>query len=96
MYIAMNTFSVIKEHANDFESVWKTRNSYLNDVNGFLEFHLLRSEDDVFVSFSKWQSKNAFDAWTKSDEFKKAHSEGPSVRHMLDGHPKISTYKVVI
>ena len=34
MYIAMNRFKVIKDAAEDFETLWKNRESHLNEVQG--------------------------------------------------------------
>ena len=42
MYVAMNRFKVIKGMEEEFENVWKNRNSTLNEMNGFEQFHLLR------------------------------------------------------
>ena len=36
MFIAMNRFQVIKGKEQAFETVWKTRESYLGDLPGFL------------------------------------------------------------
>ncbi len=42
MFIAMNRFRVLKNATLDFEQVWLTRESYLDQVPGFVEFHMLR------------------------------------------------------
>jgi len=39
MFIAMNRFRIAPGREADFEGIWKTRNSYLNEVPGFIEFH---------------------------------------------------------
>src|SRR5690349_4989064 len=41
MYIAMNRFRVAKGSEAAFEQVWMSRDSYLDKVRGFIEFHLL-------------------------------------------------------
>ena len=43
MFIAMNRFRVKKGSEDAFEKVWLGRESYLDRVPGFLEFHLLRA-----------------------------------------------------
>jgi hypothetical protein len=69
MFIAMNRFRVKKGSEDAFEKVWLGRDSYLDGVLGFLEFHLLKgpgAEDHtLYSSHTVWQSKRAFEAWTK-------------------------------
>ena len=42
MFIAMNRFKVKSGCEAEFEEVWKTRDSFLGEVPGFLGFHLLK------------------------------------------------------
>ena len=42
MFIAMNRFKVRKGSEHDFEQVWLTRQSHLEEVPGFVIFHLLK------------------------------------------------------
>jgi heme-degrading monooxygenase HmoA len=76
MFIAMNRFQVKKGSEEAFEKVWANRDSYLDRVPGFVEFHLLKgpeAEDHtLYASHTIWQSKSAFEAWTKSEEFRAA------------------------
>jgi heme-degrading monooxygenase HmoA len=77
MYIAMNRFRVKKDAGADFEAVWLNREVHLDQVPGFVEFHLLRGperEDHVlYSSHTVWQSEADFVAWTHSDAFRAAH-----------------------
>jgi len=47
-------------------------------VPGFVEFHLLRgpeAEDyTLYASHTVWESRAVFEAWTKSEAFRAAHS----------------------
>jgi len=45
MYIAMNRFKVMKGAESAFEHVWLSRDTHLDRVPGFLEFHLLRGPE---------------------------------------------------
>ena len=45
MFIAMNRFKVVKGSEPDFESVWLNRESHLQDLPGFVEFHMLKGPD---------------------------------------------------
>ena len=42
MYIAMNRFKISNGNEEDFEKIWKSRDSYLDEVDGFLGFNLVR------------------------------------------------------
>ena len=68
MFIAMNRFRVKRGAEEAFEKVWLSRDSYLDRVPGFVEFHLLKgpeAEDHtLYSSHTVWQSKAAFEAWT--------------------------------
>ena len=79
MFIAMNRFKVRKGSEHDFEQVWLTRDSHLNDVPGFIAFHLLKGpeHDDhvLYASHTLWRSEAAFLDWTRSDAFRKAMAE---------------------
>jgi heme-degrading monooxygenase HmoA len=74
MFIAMNRFRVKRGAEGAFEKVWLNRDSYLDCVPGFVEFHLLKgpeAEDHtLYSSRTVWQRKAAFEAWTKSEEFR--------------------------
>ena len=41
MFIAMNRFQVVKGSEEAFERMWQSRDSYLDEMAGFVEFHLL-------------------------------------------------------
>src|SRR4051794_25497789 len=45
MFIAMNRFRVAKGSEAAFEQVWISRDSHLEKVPGFLEFHLLKGPE---------------------------------------------------
>ena len=61
MFIAMNRFRVSKGAEADFEHVWLSRDSHLDKVPGFIEFHLLKgpeAEDHtLYASHTVWESQ---------------------------------------
>ncbi len=79
MYIAMNRFKVALGSEADFEHIWKSRESHLNSVPGFIEFHLLkgpqRADHVLYASHSVWENQASFEAWTKSEAFRAAHAQ---------------------
>jgi heme-degrading monooxygenase HmoA len=100
VYIAMNRFRVTAGREADFEQVWASRETYLDDVPGFQEFHLLRGStaEDItsYLSHSVWASREAFEAWTKSEAFRKSHGGGRASQGVIVGHPVFEGYEVVI
>lgn len=102
MFLAMNRFEVNAGREEDFIAVWRNRNTYLDTVPGFVSFNLLRgkTEDGItlFGSHSVWENKAAFEAWTHSDAFRKAHAGagGPKSEGIYAGHPKLELFEAVI
>ena len=100
-FIAMNRFKVPKDSGADFEQVWLKRDSHLNDMQGFVEFHLLRGpeqEDHIlYSSHTVWRSKADFEAWTRSDAFRQAHARAGdnSSKKLFLGHPQFEGFEAV-
>ena len=66
MFIAMNRFRVAKGSEAAFEHVWMSRDSHLEKVPGFVEFHLLKgpeAEDrTLYASHTVWENRAVFEA----------------------------------
>ena len=101
MFIAMNRFMVAKGAERDFEGMWTSRDSHLQSVPGFVEFHLLRGperEDHVlYSSHTIWRSREAFEAWTRSEAFRAAHKDAGQERprSLYLGHPEFEGFEVI-
>ncbi len=99
MFIAMNRFRIAPGREADFERVWRERESHLDEVPGFKEFHLLRGPSDdkstLFVSHSVWKSREAFAAWTESEAFRRAHGSSRAPEGIL-GPPQFEGFDVVM
>ena len=100
MFIAMNRFKIAPGREGDFISVWKNRETYLDAVPGFREFHLLEGpttdEYTLFASHSTWESREAFEAWTKSEAFRQAHANAGGNKDMYLGPPQFEGFEVVV
>ncbi len=100
MFIAMNRFRIVHGHETEFEQVWRERDSHLEGVEGFMEFRLLRGPraDDhtLYASHSFWRDRAAFEAWTRSEAFRKAHSGAGDRRHLYLGHPEFEGFETVL
>ena len=100
MYIAMNRFQITPGHEQDFEELWRKRDSRLADVPGFREFQLLRGPTDdtctLYASHTVWESEDAFRAWTESESFAKAHAQARAPKGTYLGHPNFEGFQVIL
>lgn len=100
MFIAMNRFRIAAGREEVFEQLWRQRDSQLADVLGFREFHLLRGPTDeqgtLFASHTVWDSREAFQAWTESENFRKAHAQARAPEGTYLGHPVFEGFEVVL
>lgn len=96
MFIAMNHFQVAPGRGTEFEQNWASRESFLEGVDGFVRFALLRGDEEgEYVSHSTRQSREHFLAWAQSEAFKKAHG-GPMPEGLIVGHPRARFYEAPI
>ena len=100
MYIAMNHFRVAADRGDDFVRRWRERKSYLDEVAGFLAFHLVRGKDEEdgtrrYASHTTWRSRQAFLDWTHSEAFRKAHGGTRNEPGVLLGHPEFRGWEAV-
>ena len=100
MFIAMNRFKVKPGSEEAFEQVWQTRESYLDRMAGFVEFHLLKgpqAEDHtLYSSHTIWATKGDFESWTKSEKFRRAHARAGNnnTGPLYLEHPKFEGFEV--
>ena len=100
MFIAMNRFSIVPGHEETFERIWRERETHLQGVPGFRKFNLLRgpsAEDHtLYASHSEWDSREDFEAWTRSEAFRKAHAGAGGARDIYMGPPRFEGFEVVL
>lgn len=100
MFIAMNRFRIARGSEELFEKLWRERESYLDGVPGFREFHLLRGPADdeatLYASHSVWESQEAFEAWTASESFQKAHRQARAPQGTYLEHPRFEGFEVIL
>jgi len=98
MFIAMNRFRVTKGSESAFEHVWLSRDSHLDKVPGFVEFHLLKGPevDDhtLYASHTIWANRAAFEAWTQSEAFRATHRDAGDHKPLYLGHPQFEGFDV--
>ena len=101
MYIAMNRFKVASGREGEFEEIWKNRSSSLSEMQGYIEFRLLRGKTfaeegyTLFASHTMWATEDDFMAWTKSENFREAHRNAGSSRDLYIGPPVFEGFNTV-
>ena len=89
MYLAMNRFKIVLGREDDFETVWKSRETHLEGVKGFKKFNLIKGatneEFSLYISHSEWNFEKNFRDWTKLESFRLTHKDAASHRNLCLG-----------
>lgn len=100
MFVAMNRFKIAPGSEAAFEAVWANRESFLQDVPGFVSFNLLkgavREEHVLYASHTVWENRQKFEDWTKSEAFRAAHRNAGDNRAMYLGPPELELFEAVL
>jgi heme-degrading monooxygenase HmoA len=100
MFIAMNRFRVVKGSEAEFEAIWTSRRTRLDEMPGFLAFRLLRGpqKDDhtLYASHSSWASRDDFLNWTRSEQFRDSHRNAGQNRALYLGPPDFEGFDCVL
>ena len=100
MFVAMNRFKIRPGKEAEFERIWRERDTHLDKVPGFKTFSLLRGPgaDDhtLYASHTIWNSREDFEAWTKSEAFRLAHKGAGDHGEVYLGHPNFEGFESVL
>jgi len=99
MYLTMNRFRVKPGKEAVFEEIWTSRDSQLPEVAGFVAFHLLKGpslqDHTLYSSHTAWESRAAFEDWTKSQAFRAAHKGAGAHGDIYLGPPDLEIFETV-
>ncbi len=99
MFIAMNRFKIAPGSEAAFEAVWASRDTFLRGVPGFISFDLLKGPGRegyvLYASHTLWETRQAFEDWTKSEAFRAAHRNAGDNRAMYLGPPELELFDAV-
>lgn len=99
MFVAMNRFRILKGKESAFEAVWRNRESRLDELPGFVEFHLLKGPADetttLYASHTIWESEADFTNWTRSEQFRAAHKGAGAHGALYEGRPQFEGFTAV-
>jgi heme-degrading monooxygenase HmoA len=76
-----NRIYVTPEYAEAFEQRFRERAGLVDQMPGFISNLVLRpvNEDDPYVVFTIWNSRQDFLSWVRSDAFVKGHAQSGSL-----------------
>ena len=100
MFIVMNRFQVNRGQDANFETSWRSREGHLAEFKGFVSFSLLKNwlsgdATNEYISHTTWASREDFEVWRDSDQFRHAHA-GASMAGVLAGPPTATLYEAVL
>lgn len=101
-YMTMNRFKIHSKYENEYPGIWDESYKNIDSVQGLVDFKLLKLDKEldgdivVFASCSVWESKEAFEAWKISENYKEMHKSIPLNKHMYAEHPIMEAFEVVL
>jgi heme-degrading monooxygenase HmoA len=77
MITVANRIYVKKEYSDAFEARFRERAGLVDKMPGFISNQVLRpvNDDDPYVVFTTWESREDFLNWVRSDAFIKGHAQ---------------------
>ena len=99
MFVVMNRLPVNPDYAEQFEERFANRAREVDRMPGFIRNQVLRpgSSAEPYIVLTYWQSRQDFEAWTSSDEFRRGHARsGTLPPETFLGHGKLETFEVIL
>lgn len=100
MIVVANRIPVTEEYEDEFEERMESRLGLVDDTPGFIRNVVLRplrsepSKAATYVIMTFWQDLQSFEAWTRSESFKKAHANRPP-KAMFSGPSTLEIHEVI-
>lgn len=78
--VVVNAITVPPERVEEFEQRFASRAGEVEGQPGFEDFQLLKPTDgrDVFLVYTRWASREAFEGWMASPAFQHGHRQHQS------------------
>lgn len=76
-FVAINTLMVPPQMRETLEQRFAARAGEVDRMDGFQAFELLRPVEgqDRYLVYTRWDNREAFEAWTSSQQFEKGHAQ---------------------
>jgi len=99
MITVANRIFVQPDFAEEFEGRFRDRAKLVDQMPGFLSNQVLRpvNPGDPYVVLTWWKSREDFEAWTRSDEFRQGHARsGTLPKEAFSGPNKLELHEVFL
>jgi len=99
VFVVMNRIPVSPEFQEAFEERFRSRAREVDRMPGFVRNWVLRPVDpeDPYVVVTVWESREAFEAWTRSEAFQRGHARsGTLPREAFRGVSKLERYELIL
>ena len=98
MFVMMNHMKVPPKWQEHFEEIFKDRKRAVDRRPGFIRAEILKPvEGDTYIVMTHWDSKQDFQAWVGSEEYKEGHQRVKDFQEngKLALTSKVETYEVL-
>lgn len=99
MFVVMNRIPVSRDFQEAFEERFRSRAREVDRMPGFVRNWVLRPVDpeDPYVVVTVWETREAFEAWTRSEAFQRGHARsGTLPREAFRGPSKLERYEWIL
>ena len=99
MFVVMNRILVSPPFREAFEERFRSRAREVDRMPGFVRNWVLRPVDpeDPYVVLTVWETREAFEAWTRSEAFQRGHARsGTLPREAFYGPSKLERYELIL
>ena len=99
MITVANRIYVNPEYAAQFEERFRQRAQLVDDMPGFQANLVLRptQPEEPYVVLTFWDSREDFEAWTRSDAFMKGHARSGSLpKEAFSGQSILEVHEVFL
>jgi len=95
MIIAVSRIPVLKGREREFEHQFLARPKLIDMMHGFIRNEFLKPiNNNTYVILSYWESREDFEAWTKSDGYQHTQLR-KAARDCLSGPVQVDLHEVV-
>ena len=97
MYVVINRVPVAEGWEEPFLEKFRNRLGQVEANPGFVRMEVLAPDvpGSPFLVYTMWESKEAFEAWVGSEDFKRAHSD-PLPKEAYDGEGRLEQFEVAV
>jgi|YelNatPaOPRAMG01_1025707.scaffolds.fasta_scaffold00518_31 heme-degrading monooxygenase HmoA len=96
MILAQNHLQVRKEYAKQFEDAFRSSQTDMKSVAGFIRTEILRPlKGNEYIIATYWDSMEDFNQWVGSDQFRNSHSKSTLPRDAFEGQSAITLHEII-